>query len=142
MPINSHTILQKKIPSYQNKPSFWEYTFDFFVKDDVEAIPAHTRIDWSNILPKYGNRVLDENRNVIRDENGQIILDVFSNITSEQKAAVASLMKLTGTSIKSEYSLDGTSALLSDVPYALVSYFGYDNHVFYTDASNYDRGRG
>ncbi len=114
------------------------YTFrqdsqDYFVK----GIPALTQIDWTNIESKYCVRVKDEKGNTIYDENDNPKVSVFNHITKEQKAAVATLMKIVGVSIKTSYSLNDSEAYLVDCSNALKQYFGYDNS--YVERENYSR---
>ncbi|MBQ3629903.1 MAG: C10 family peptidase [Prevotella sp.] len=126
-----------EIPSYHNNISTLESLIDssifsFLQSDDVEAIPAYTRIDWSNILPQYAYYTLNE-------ENKPEQYIIYSKINDKQKAAVATLMKLAGNSIKTTYTPEESEAFLSDVPIALKSYFGYDDHVFSAYSDNYYR---
>lgn len=89
------------IPAYQTESNNYQ----------IEEIPSGTAIDWVNILPEY-----DENK---------------YNISSEQRNAVANLMKCCGASVRMDYGLlNGSGASSPSVPYALQQYFGYDNCAF------------
>lgn len=60
--------------------------------------------------------------------------------TNEQKAAVAALMQCCGTSVGMtyrSYAYKGSSAYLSDIPYALKTYFNFGNSVQYRSRSLY-----
>ena len=57
---------------------------------------------------------------------------------SAQKSNVAKLMRYCGQAVKMDYDTSASGALSSDIPAALVDYFGYDNglrYVFRTDYS-------
>lgn len=63
-----------------------------------------TAIDWENIMPIYN--------------------DDFA--TTVQKQAVASLLKICGSALSMDYGSEASSTSISEVAYALRSYFGYD----------------
>lgn len=65
-----------------------------------------TTLDWANMLPSY---------------NG--------NETNDQIIAVATLLSLCGTSVKMKYNTGSSNASSSDVPNALITYFGYDEGI-------------
>ena len=60
--------------------------------------------------------------------DGSLLLDTYGEEASEaEKAAVAQLMLLCGTSVHMNYTYDGSGANSDLVPDALVSKFGFDN---------------
>lgn len=76
-----------------------------------------TTFYWDNILNEYGN-----------------------NATEVQKAEVAKLMHACGVSVSMDYgeSADGQSgACPSDIPYAMINYFGYNPNTVYKEKDYY-----
>ena len=59
-----------------------------------------------------------------------------NNVTSAN-SAVATLMYHCGVSVDMEYGISGSAANTSDVPYALINYFGYQNTATYVCRSSY-----
>jgi len=56
-----------------------------------------------------------------------LLLNTYgSTATDEQKTAVARLMLYCGTAVKMNYTSGSSSASSSNVPYALINYFGFD----------------
>ena len=89
----------------------------------IASIPSGTRLNWSNMLTYY-----DKNNN---------------NITNDEKAAVATLMKACGASIRMDYNLarnGGSGAYSSDVPGALKKYFGYSSATRFVSRDDYSLG--
>lgn len=81
----------------------------------VNAVPAGTSLpDRSLLLNAYG-----------------------TNATTAQKNAVAQLMLYCGTAVQMNYTSNSSSASSSNVPYALVNYFGFDATVSYENRSAY-----
>ena len=78
-----------------------------------EAVPANTAIDWAN---------LD-------------VLNYNGSETDAQKEAIANLMSYCGRSVEMLYNGIGSSASVSDVPYALKTYFGYGVQAAYKKRS-------
>ena len=83
-------------------------------KYEISQINKGETYDWENMLPRY---------------------DAASNITDQQRAAVAKLMYHCGAAVQMLYSTEGSAAIL--VPQVMVKYFGYDPDlicsVFRTD---------
>lgn len=74
-----------------------------------DAIPANTPIDWDNLdVANYSGR---------EDE--------------AKKEAIANLMSYCGRSVEMVYNGGSSSASVSDVPYALKTYFGYGRQAAY-----------
>lgn len=83
----------------------------------VPAISAGTTLAWSDMIPDYSGSYSDASA-----------------------AAVATLMRCCGVSVKMNYANTyngGSSASSEDVPVALKTYFGYDNSTQLIDRSNY-----
>jgi hypothetical protein len=70
----------------------------------IDAIPAGSPIDWDNMLDSY---------------NG--------SETTEQKQAIANLMKYCGASILMDYGLGQSDAHIAGAPIALKAYFNYSD---------------
>lgn len=80
----------------------------------LDTIPAGQTFDWDNMLDIY---------------NGEE--------TEAQKQAVAVLSKCCGVAVKMNYRQTSSSSSLSDFPYALATYFGYNSKVEYKKRDNY-----
>lgn len=78
----------------------------YTTKTQKISMPAisPTDIDWENILPVYTD----------------------DNATTTQKQAVASLIRLCGSAITTDYRSASSSSSIENIAYALRSYFGYD----------------
>jgi len=61
-----------------------------------------------------------------------------STASTPQNNAVATLMYQAGVSVKMDYSPNGSGALSSRVPMALVTYFGYDKSIRHLQRQYYD----
>lgn len=57
--------------------------------------------------------------------------------TSEGRTEVANIMYACGVSVGMNYNYDGSGALICDVPYALIHYFGYNHNVHYLNRNYY-----
>ena len=114
----------REIPGY----SYWTSPFN---RESVEGAPAHTAIDWDNIVPQYTTYYYDENN----DMKPRLLDD----IKPEQCTAVATLMELAGISVKMEYEEDESGAQIYDVPKALKEYFGYEETIIYAQKKKKDR---
>ena len=91
-----------EIPAYQ-----WNFGADGIAS--YEAIPANTPIDWANLdVANYNGSEADA-----------------------KKQAIANLMSYCGRSVEMLYNGGGSSASVSDVPYALKTYFGYGTQAAY-----------
>ena len=91
-----------EIPAYQ-----WNFGADGIASYD--AIPANTPIDWANLdVANYNGSEADA-----------------------KKEAIANLMSYCGRSVEMLYNGGGSSASVSDVPYALKTYFGYGTQAAY-----------
>ena len=85
-------------------------------KVTLPAIEGGTSIDWDNILNIYRG-----------------------NETATQDTAVANLMKIAATAVKTQFSLNGAGAFTCDIPYALRTYFGYSNNIKYIYRRDYSQ---
>lgn len=86
-----------------------------FGDDNLDKIPAGTRLDWDNMLPQY----------------------VKGEYNEQQQNAVATLMLAAGMSVEAAYSYTNTGAYLRTK--SLVKYFGYDPDIIsmlYRDGYN------
>lgn len=97
------------------------YNINFNIEDNpyLLEVPevAVTTFAWNKMLPTYSGE----------EEN-------------DEKAAVAALMQCCGTSVGMtyrSYAYNGSSAYLSDIPYALKTYFNFGNSVQYRSRSLY-----
>ena len=99
---NATTTTTAEIPGYTTNKN---YTLD--------AIPAGTSINWSNMTPTYGN-----------------------SSTEAQEQAVAELMKYCGYAVKMNYG-PSSGAYTYDIVPALKNYFGYAETVTYLMRSFY-----
>lgn len=95
-----------KIPSYEPLFAY------------VNGSPKGTVIDWDNIIDQYAYR--DKNYDDYK---------TIDNIEPVKKEAIATLMRLAGTSVKTWYEADESSSNIEYVPHALTEYFGYDNCI-------------
>lgn len=57
--------------------------------------------------------------------------------TTTADNAVAEIMYACGVSVGMDYNSDGSGAYMSDVPYALIHFFGYNDNVSYCQRNNY-----
>ena len=95
---------------------------------NLDAVPAGTAIDWSNIKDKYGwvNENGNWNKYSYTDAEGQ---------------AVANLMKLCGRAVQMDYYLDNSGqsgAVTANCIAALVKYFDYEEETCkWLDRVNY-----
>ncbi len=92
----------------------------------VEAIPANTSLDWSNILNQYNS--------YLQLSDGSWILRELWN-KPEQADAIASLMKYAGASVHMDYA-STSNAYAVNIPFALKKYFGYESANCYSRFSN------
>ena len=93
-------------------PSYiWKYNNTNYL---LQAIPADSPLNWGDMLPDYSG----------------------GNSTDSQRNAVAALMKYCGYSVKMNYG-STSSAHISDVVYALRTYFGYAETTQYKSRSFY-----
>jgi len=86
-------------------------------KVHVDAVPVETTLDWDNMLEDYTD-----------------------DPTEVQETAVATLMQICGAAVHMDYANSasgGSSASTSEVPYALITYFGYDETVRYESRGMY-----
>ena len=81
-------------------------------------IPANQRIDWNNILESYKDY-----------EN--------SDREDEKTFAIADLVRIVGTSVKTAYDAKGSGSDIEYVAKALKKYFAYDNSVKHQKRKNY-----
>ena len=84
------------------------------LKINMPSVSFEVNYDWENMLNSYRG-----------------------SPTSQQQTAVATLMYHCGLSVKMNYTPDGSGALTSYVPAALINYFGYDNSCSEVKKSNY-----
>ena len=61
-----------------------------------------------------------------------------SGFQTESSNAVAQIMYACGVSVGMDYDKSGSGAYMSDVPYALIHFFGYNNNVVFYDRGYYD----
>lgn len=109
----------KKIPSYIDK-----------YVHIVNSSPKNTAIDWDNIIPQYGYRAVVDDK---------VVYTPYNNISEEKQNAIALLMRLAGSSVKTNYSYDGSGANVDEsVPNALKEYFGYRQGIIAVYRENYD----
>ena len=88
----------------------------------IDAIPANTSIDWSNIISQYYTYYLSD-----------ILGTWLSNRlwdTDDQADAIANLMKMAGASVHMTYG-ESSSASNRNISYALKKYFGYESANLY-----------
>jgi hypothetical protein len=84
---------------------------------EMSAVNSGTiAFDWANMKDKYSE----------------------NSYTAAEANAVATLMSVAGKSIEIDYRDDGSSALISNMPYALTAYFGYSpakyiERAYYSD---------
>ncbi len=100
-------------------PSYWDGPFTY-----INGSPENTAIEWTNILPQYG----------YRDQVAQPVSPYYipyDNIPEASKNAIATLMRIAGTSVETNYDDDGSGADVPDVPSALTRYFNYDGSVVF-----------
>ena len=90
----------------------------------IDAIPANTAIDWSNIRKQYNTYYLDLIPHNLWD-------------TDEQADAIATLMKMAGASVHTYYG-EESDAYDFNIPYALKRYFGYSSANLYSRSSYTD----
>ncbi len=113
---NSVAQTTAQIPAYDCR-TLWLNGSDTLGHIHVDAIPAGSPIDWSNMLDSYSG-----------------------STTATQKQAVANLMKYCGASVRMNYAnawSGGSGAYSSDVPIALKSYFNYSDETTLKYRSNY-----
>ena len=94
-------------------------------KLDVQAVPANSTIDWSNIIKQYNTYYIVD------------VLDLFPHElwdTDEQADAIAKLMKYAGASVHMDYG-ESSSAAAYNIPFALKKYFGYSSSNLYYRSS-------
>ena len=87
--------------------------------------------DWNKIQNTYG---------YYYDENG--IRHSAPERTVEEKNEVAKLMHACGISVFMDYNISangGSGAYPSDIPYALIHYFGYNPNIYYAGKDYYTR---
>ena len=100
-------------------PSYWDGPFTY-----INGSPENTAIEWANILPQYG----------YWDQVAQPVSPYYipyDNIPEASKNAIATLMRIAGTSVETSYDDDGSGADVPDVPSALTKYFNYDGSVVF-----------
>lgn len=103
----------KLIPSYITKTT----------QHHVPEIANHTVIDWQNIKDSYSEWYVENGIKKYRETGGR---------NASQKAAIASLMVMAGTSVKMDYRKSSSSAHTSlDAAPALRDYFGFDDNTSY-----------
>ena len=100
--------IQAEIPGYQNPIIYKDGT------GYMNAIPAGTVLDWGQMVDSY-----------------------IGKETEAQKDAVASLMMYCGVAVRMEYTKEESSAIVSDIPEALKTYFGYSRGTRYVTRSSY-----
>ena len=113
---NSVPQTTAQIPAY-NCRTLWLNGSDTLGHIHVDAIPAGSPIDWSNMLDSYSG-----------------------SATTTQKQAVANLMKYCGASVRMNYAnawSGGSGAYSSDVPIALKSFFDYSDQTTLESRSDY-----
>ena len=82
-------------------------------KFNIPEIPAESPINWSIMRTDYNN-----------------------SYTTEEAKAVATLMLYCGCSIKMDYDTE-SGGFISNIPNALMSYFGYSGTTIYANRSHY-----
>ena len=113
---NSVAQTTAQIPAYDCR-TLWLNGTDTLGHIHVDAIPAGSPIDWSNMLDSYSG-----------------------SATTTQKQAVANLMKYCGAAVQMNYAnawSGGSGAYSSDVPIALKSYFNYSDQTTLEYRSDY-----
>lgn len=112
---NIATATTAEIPAYQCNTNWNSYG-----QISVSAIPAGQPLQWSKMLLSYDG-----------------------SATDEQKSAVANLMYYCGAAVKMDYANSrhgGSSASGTQVPNALIDYFGFDKSTTVVDRSQYSIG--
>jgi len=96
--------------------------YSWYDKEDhpwtLDGIPANTKIDWNNILESY------------KDYED-------SDREDEKTFAIADLVRIVGTSVKTAYDAKGSGSDIEYIAKALKKYFDYDNSVKYLKRKNY-----
>ncbi|MCR5820665.1 MAG: C10 family peptidase [Bacteroidaceae bacterium] len=104
----SVTETQAAIPAYDGYTAYQNSHLH------VEGIPAHSPIDWDNMLDVY-----------------------TSSATGIQRTAVAQLMHYCGVSVEMDYTNNSSGAQSYRVADAMRNYFGYDEKTRYVSGSDY-----
>ena len=81
----------------------------------VDAIPAGSVINWSNIQQEYG---------LYKDENLVVHNEPYNDVQAD---AVAELLLYCGASVSMDYGTGSSGAMSTEIPFALIHYLGYKN---------------
>lgn len=60
-----------------------------------------------------------------------------STISSQNTESISQLTYACGVSVGMDYNTNGSGAYMSDVPYAMINFFGYNNNVSFRDRTYY-----
>ena len=113
---NSVAQTTAQIPAYDCR-TLWLNGSDTLGHIHVDAIPAGSPIDWSNMLDSYSG-----------------------SATTTQKQAVANLMKYCGAAVQMNYAnawSGGSGAYSTEVPTALKAFFNYSSETMLKNRSDY-----
>ena len=101
----------------------------------------------STSIPAYSYDITNNNRKTTYYVGGKSAINAFewnylsdaitTNSSTNAKNAVGKLMEYCGASVKMEYTSNGSGASSTDIPYALINYFGYDKGAHYVSHSEY-----
>lgn len=120
-----------EIMYYHQWPQYITHSIPEYVSEtkrlQVNEVPSNTQISWNNIIRQY-NKYYSFN---------PFLLDKEQWDNEDQANAIANLMKLTGRSVRMDYSFEGSSAYSESVPFALSHYFSFEESV-YDERENYD----
>lgn len=117
---------------------YWGKTKDF--RHGANAIPAYNyKISSQNYLGQTTTTTyyVGEKSFLSTFSWDDMPDELVSKSTSAQKSAVGKLMEYCGASVKMEYSSSGSGALSEDIPFAMISYFGYDKGIKHVQRSQY-----
>ena len=99
---------RKQVPGYPIYDDGW------YIGITVSEIPV-TNINWDNMIPRY-----------------------VGNYSTEQSGAIAQLMQLCGTSIRTKFDTGESMATMTKVIKAFPRYFGYSTDISLVYAADYE----
>ena len=100
----------------------------------LAAVPAGTKIDWSNMSDYYGP---NEWSTFVIDAEDTYKKELWVETTEAQQQAVAALMKMCGMAVNMDYGVEESWAQATSPLTALKDYFGYKNEMKYLLQDNY-----
>ena len=100
----------------------------------LAAVPAGTKIEWSNMSNYYGS---SEWSSQFIDAEDTYLNYVSAETTEQQQQAVAKLMKMCGMAVQMDYGLDESKAQATAPLSALKDYFGFKNEMQHLLQDNY-----